>query len=251
MKIYYQVKGERRKALAVKVGEFLSQEARYLGAPTFVYAVGDYQIDKNGVLFGCDNLDLEDYLVGQGFEAVTREYAEPDTYESGLGGLGATPTITEIDEEAKSLSGREVADDYRFSNLTITMKRTDFSEQALENLRKILLGKGPLIKKALGVLDLPFSITNEFVLFSWFSKGVDALSVKAYTHFISALCELAKKQQRISLKEKQVENEKFAFRCFLLRLGFIGPEYKDERKILLSKLTGSSAFKDGGGTNDE
>ena len=41
------------------------------------------------------------------------------------------------------------------------------------------------------------------------------------------------------------ENEKYAFRCFLLRLGFIGEEYKVERKILLKNLTGSSAFKNG------
>ena len=35
------------------------------------------------------------------------------------------------------------------------------------------------------------------------------------------------------------------FRCFLLRLGFIGEEYKTERKILLKSLSGSSAFKSG------
>lgn len=68
---------------------------------------------------------------------------------------------------------------------------------------------------------------------------------KACTHFIAALCEMAKTQKRVNATEKAVENEKYAFNCFLLRLGFIGPEYKTERKILLSKLTGSSAFKYG------
>ena len=48
-----------------------------------------------------------------------------------------------------------------------------------------------------------------------------------------------------SVQEREVENEKYAFRCFLLRLGFIGEEYKVERKILLKNLTGSSAFKNG------
>ena len=42
-----------------------------------------------------------------------------------------------------------------------------------------------------------------------------------------------------------MDNEKYAFRCFLLRLGFIGNEYKSQRKILLRNLTGSSAFKSG------
>ena len=69
--------------------------------------------------------------------------------------------------------------------------------------------------------------------------------MKAYTHFIAALCDMARNQKRITATEKEVENEKYAFRCFLLRLGFIGAEYKEERKILLKNLSGSSAFKNG------
>ena len=41
------------------------------------------------------------------------------------------------------------------------------------------------------------------------------------------------------------DNEKNAFRCFLLRLGMIGEEYKPARKVLLRRLTGSSAFRHG------
>ena len=81
--------------------------------------------------------------------------------------------------------------------------------------------------------------------FPWFAQ-VDADSSAANTHFISALCEMSRNAKRVTATEKPVENEKYAFRCFLLRLGFIGSEYKAERKILLKNLTGSSAFKDGG-----
>lgn len=56
---------------------------------------------------------------------------------------------------------------------------------------------------------------------------------------------MARNQKRVTAKEKETDNNKYAFRCFLLRLGFIGAEFKDERKILLRKLTGSSAFKNG------
>ena len=79
-----------------------------------------------------------------------------------------------------------------------------------------------------------------------FSELPDADAVQAYTHFISALCEMSKNAKRVTATEKAVDNEKYAFRCFLLRLGFIGAEYKTERKILLKNLTGSSAFKNGG-----
>lgn len=75
---------------------------------------------------------------------------------------------------------------------------------------------------------------------------------QAYTHFIAAICKMAKDAKRVTAKETAVDNEKYAFRCFLLRLGFIGAEYKIDRKILLKNLTGSSAFKSGqrGGSDE-
>ena len=105
--------------------------------------------------------------------------------------------------------------------------------------------KGNLIKKALGVDALPIEIQDDRVTFPWFEELPDSDAVQAYTHFLSALCEMSKNAKRVTVTVKAVENEKYAFRCFLLRLGFIGAEYKTERKILLKNLTGSSAFKSG------
>lgn len=56
---------------------------------------------------------------------------------------------------------------------------------------------------------------------------------------------MAKTQKRVTAKEKETDNQKYAFRCFLLRLGFIGDDYKAARKILLRNLEGSGAFKSG------
>lgn len=50
-------------------------------------------------------------------------------------------------------------------------------------------------------------------------------------------------EKEYNANEKPVDNEKYVFRCFLLRLGSIDSEYKRERRILLSRLSGSSAFK--------
>ena len=58
-------------------------------------------------------------------------------------------------------------------------------------------------------------------------------------------------KKRVQAKEKEVDNEKYAFRCFLLRLGFIGSEFKEDRKILLKNLEGSSAFRDAKKGGDE
>ena len=97
---------------------------------------------------------------------------------------------------------------------------------------------------------MPIEISEDEVSFPWFEELPTPEEIKAYTHFILALSEMAINQKRITVKEKEVENEKYAFRCFLLRLGFIGKDYKDERKILLRNLTGSSAFK-GGAKNED
>ena len=61
--------------------------------------------------------------------------------------------------------------------------------------------------------------------------------------FLSALCAMAKEAKRVLAKETYVESEKYAFRCFLLRLGFIGNDSKAARKILLRNLSGHSAFR--------
>ena len=63
--------------------------------------------------------------------------------------------------------------------------------------------------------------------------------------FISQLCKLSKELKHASSRPVETDNEKYAFRTWLLRMGFIGPEYKPARKILLQNLTGSSAFRNG------
>ena len=108
-----------------------------------------------------------------------------------------------------------------------------------------MAAKSNLIKKALGTDDLTIEETETKISFPWFPGTPTPEELKAYDTFICKLCEMARNQKRVSAKEKEVDNEKYAFRCFLLRLGFIGAEFKTERKILLRNLTGSSAFRSG------
>ena len=93
--------------------------------------------------------------------------------------------------------------------------------------------------------DIRIEVTEDKILFPWFSKAPEADEAKAYTDFIAAICKLSKDQKHVSATPHPVENEKYAFRCFLLRLGFIGAEYKPERKILLRNLSGNSSWKNG------
>ena len=267
MELKYNVTGSERKSLVGAISTLLDTPTKYLGAPTFAYEVGGYHIDKVGTLTGSDNLDLEDALHQAGFYADgdTRRYDEPDTYESGLGGMGAMPSLEELEAEAYAeremkrmaveaqnvpdysnrgqYGGDEIPENQEDIGLVIEMPLSSFTDTALDNLKRLVESKGNLIKKALGAETLELEITDDKVQFPWFEDGSNPDAVKAYTHFVTALCEMAKNQKRITAKEMETDNEKYAFRCFLLRLGFIGAEYKEERKILLRNLTGSSAFK--------
>lgn len=119
------------------------------------------------------------------------------------------------------------------------------SDQGIERLDNTLKAKGALIKKALGIKIVQFDLTNEQVEFPWFEEVPDTEHMKVYSQFICALCAYAQKANRASAEEKEVENEKYAFRCFLLRLGFKGDDTKVARKILLENLSGDGSFKGG------
>ena len=136
--------------------------------------------------------------------------------------------------------------------LTISMPRDFFGEQGLENLLQIVENKETLLKHALNTDSLAVNECEETVEFPWFTVEKDG-DGDAYARFITALCEFAKNLKRVVNKPDTSDNEKYAFRCFLLRLGMIGEEYKPVRRVLLRRLTGSSAFRHGkpeGGADD-
>ena len=223
MTIKYNRTGADRKSLVDAIASITGAEAKYLGAPSFAYQVDYFTIDRNGAITFDDRSDsgevenLVERLASMGFEA------EP------------------VEREADTEAERPAAHD----GLTIQMPADGFTPEALNNLHSLIAAKGRLIRKALGVDLLPVQVEADTVSFPWFSGEATAEEVKAYTHLIAALCDMARNQKRITAREKDTGNDKYAFRCFLLRLGFIGAEYKTERKILLRNLTGNGAFKAG------
>ena len=129
-------------------------------------------------------------------------------------------------------------------DVSISLPRAMFDEVSLKNLEAIIQSKGPLMKRAFKTESLELKLDEEKVSFPWFSEE-DPVGIAACTVFVEKIAEMAIKQTRISAKEKEIVNEKYEFRCFLLRLGLIGDEYKGVRKQLLKNLSGSAAFKCG------
>ena len=229
MEIRYNVTGAKRKERVKVIADATGARAEYKFMPTCNYEIDYFTVTKDGTLLFDDRADSEE--VEQVLETIAAAGFECEAHAG-----EKLPT----EEESKAI-------DTAPQNKTVgLMVEIPLDKVAVGNLTKLLDAKGGLIKKALGVDTLPIEIQEDRVAFPWFPELPDADSVKAYTHFISALCEMSKNAKRVTVTEKAVDNEKYAFRCFLLRLGFIGSEYKAERKILLKNLTGSSAFKDGG-----
>ena len=221
MTITIHAQGAERKRLVKTISDWLGVPAKYCGAPTFNYEVDYFTLDRSGSL-SCDDLAdsevierLLQHIYDEGFD-IDQSHTE------------------ETDADADELCG-----------VCISMPKSMFTDSSLENLKALIAAKGSLIKKALGVDDLPLEITDTKVSFPWFPAASAPDEMNAYDTFICKLCEMARNQKRVHAAEKPTDNEKYAFRCFLLRLGFIGAEYKTARKILLGKLSGSSAFRDG------
>lgn len=214
MKVRTGRTGKERKAMVEAIELIIGEKATYLGMPTASYEIGSITVDRDGNI-SCDDEGKMKKLI------------------SNLNDAGIS---TKVGEEA------EITEDKDHQGLTISIPLKMVSVGNLEN---ILKAKGSLIKKALGIEDLPIDIGEDKISFPWFAEIPDADEAKAYTEFISLICKLSRELKRASSKETPVENEKYAFRCFLLRLGFIGPEYKAERKILLRNLPGNSSWKNG------
>ena len=232
MRIEFHRTGAERKALVTAIGEILEVRPQYKGMPSAAYEIGYFTVTKEGTLEFDDRADsgevenLLEQLADRGIVAAPAEMAQDW-----------------LDARAEELpKASETGPQEANVGLTVEIP---LDKVAVGNLTKLLDAKGNLIRKALGITDLRIEVLDDRVAFPWFSQ-VDADSAAAYTHFISALCEMSRNAKRVTATEKPVDNEKYAFRCFLLRLGFIGSEYKRERKILLKNLTGSSAFKNGG-----
>ncbi len=221
MELKYNVTGSDRKRLVTSMAKHLECSAKYLGMPTAAYQVDYFTVDKFGTVSfdGRTDSDEVEMLV----EALLER--------------GFMPKPSDVPDEDEP----EEAGD----SLSLSYPRKDISDAALENLRLLVASKESLIKKALGTDALPIEVTDEAVSFPWFAGFPQPEEISAYAHFTGKLIGMAKTQKRVTAKDKDTDNEKYAFRCFLLRLGFIGDEYKAARKILLRNLSGSGAFKSG------
>ena len=213
--IRFTLESKQRPKLAQEIGNILGTAPHYERVPSCAYDIAGYRLDKEGVLH-----------IPEGAEETAKDLIL-QLRERGF------QDDAEITEEVPVQQDK----------LTIVIPRESITDMALENLQKIIANKQILFQRAFRTDNTEIEITDEKINFTWFPYTADGDELAAYTQFISRLCDMAREAKRVSSKPTETDNDKYAFRCFLLRLGFIGKEYTTARKILLRNLTGNSAFR--------
>ena len=203
-----QVSGQERKVIAAVLGEVLEAPVKYAGVPSCAYEVAGWTISKEGC------------LISPPFNAED------------------APAVKTV-MDALKIAG--VAADGRLE-VQISAERAD--EAALSNLDKILKSKETLIRKSLEAQgEIAARLEDGKLSSVFFSATTSKDEISACVLLMLRIWEQAQMLKRVVAREQTVDNEKYAFRCFLLRLGFIGDRYRQERKVLLARLEGNMAFK--------
>lgn len=214
--IRFTLESKQRPKLAQEIGNILGTAPHYERVPSCAYDIAGYRLDKEGVLH------IPDGVAEETVEDLILQLRECGFQDD-----------AEVTEEVP----------VQQEKLTIAIPRESLTDTALENLQKIIANKQTLFQRTFRTDSTEIEITEEKINFTWFPYTTDSDEIAAYTQFISKLCDMARDAKRVSSKPTETDNDKYAFRCFLLRLGFIGKEYNTARKILLRNLTGNSAFR--------
>ena len=243
--VSFDLREKDRKELVKAISEILSEKAEYMRMPTCAYRIGGYTIAKDGTLtWGADVTDAEvllQALTARGWNyAIVIDTAVTEETQPEYPSTDEEIPVPEVETAAPAEENTD-ADTYDFC---IELPEETLPDAARANLDRIIESKGNLLRKALRTDTLSYEVTDGKVRFPWFHISGSPEEVTAYTQLVTALAEMAKNSKRITAKERTVCNEKYAFRCFLLRLGFIGDVYKVARKVLLKNLDGNSAFRD-------
>lgn len=211
----------RRAEVAKLIAQTTGTEARYLKAPSMAYQIGQYRLTRDAHLQGPE-------LTEQLRQALAT----------------AGVTVTGPEAEPQDLAG-EVEE----VGLVIMVPAAELGEQGRDNLTALMRAYGPLIARALG---LPAPAGVEYIRhedaglvarFAWFTTLPDAEVASACQNFITALVAMAKTARRVSGRAPQNDNDRYAMRTFLNRLGLTGDEHKTTRRVLTRHLSGNGAWR--------
>ncbi len=245
MELIYNAK-ENRKELVKALVTLTEQPPAYAGPPTYAYNVGNYTVDRNGNIVVPDDTEetvvqeLIDSLENMGFTCIMTEKHEDLTDSN------TEPEAEEAEqqpEEVEASEAEEPTTETEPTQVTLSFPLELCAQDAIDRMKAIVASKQSLLKKALGTDNLDITIADGKVCFPWFTDhGIEG-EVDAYSKLAYAIAKMAITQNRVLATEKQNADEKLAMRLFLIRLNFIGDEYKTARAILMRNFNSNESRK--------
>ena len=237
---------ENRKAAAARLAEITGEESRYTKVPRCAYEVGPYAIEKDGSVTVADGADLKPLmrLVQEGmvepFEALAKEPVSLTVAVPMKNHTGATlRNLINLVYTRAGLINKALSTGFRVDEKLVEALRDDACTLTKETILQAIGGFEAEHGKAIDGM----TITPEGITFSTLPETGDAETLHAFTILCGMMNKQALVQKRIQAKAVNEENEKYALRIWLTRLGMNGTEYKDARRVLLANLDGNCAFR--------
>jgi hypothetical protein len=217
-----------RKEKVKILGKHLGIKPKYLGVPSFAYEVGDFTITRDGTIINKAGDEMKlDEILNSSEETIETEF---DSIEISF------PMEGHDERTIKNLLNMI------YSKQSLIKKVFDCSENIVE---KELIDEISTLESLSEILTTinkenckGIDFNDEKLTFN-FIKG----DIQTSSEFLSLLIKKAKELKYATSKQVETDNDKYSFRTWLIRLGMVGADYKEHRKFLLSKLTGSSAFR--------
>ena len=274
MIITFDLSGRTRKELVKAISEITGERAVYKFMPTSAFEIGFFTVTREGRLEFPNRSDTEiveqvlEGLSERGYTVISSYYDngksaietdnEPTAETATQPDTTAATEIEKVSEETETTAVTATQPDRKatvesngIDRFSISMNRDFFDERTLNKLDRTIENKGELFKMAFKTNDLSYKVTDDQVTFDWFPFIGEEGEGLAYSSFIDLLTKSLKEQKRVNASKAQTENPKFAMRVYLIKLGMVGDEYKQTRKILLRNLEGSSAFRKGVPHNED
>ena len=149
--------------------------------------------------------------------------------------------------------GKEYHEDFQGENgmqaddcpetFAVEIPKSGLMDAQVQNILKLIESKRMLLTKALG---RPLTVNDKGETLQFLYPYSEEVGVGIiYSQLSTAFVDYAKKRQRVTAAEREVESEKFAMRTFLVRLGMNGGEFSVVRKWLCRNLSGNASFSNG------
>lgn len=268
----FALNAEDKKILVKRIGELTGIQPRYTFMPRCAYEIGVYTVERRGDLV-VEDADVDETLIqtliSEGL--IAEGIQEEDRVEELMTAATAAAEITEEEEPTETDEAEQTEPDA----LMISLPMGRHSADSLRRLVNLIYSRGPLLSKATGgqfgadkdlitALDdaglitsasdfiamvkekgglTGLSFTEDKVSFTGFPLTEDPDRNVAFQQLACLINKHVLEQKRIQAKVVNDDNEKYAFRIWLLRIGMNGDEFKTSRKILLENLSGHTAFR--------